>query len=208
MPKTVVITGTGTEVGKTFVAAALIAELRRRGVEMHPRKPVQSFEPGTRPDAEILAEAAGITANEVCPEGRSYEVPLAPPMAAEALRRAPLAIADLVAEIDIPSSGITLIEGAGGVRSPLADDGDIVDLIDGVGADAIVLVADAELGTLNAVFLSVEALAGRNVFVYLNRYDASVDVHERNLRWLEEAGGLDVAVDVDGLATRLTQEDG
>ena len=52
------------------------------------------------------------------------------------------------------------METAGGVRSPQADDGDAVDLVRLLAPDLVVLVADAGLGTINAVRLCVDALAG------------------------------------------------
>ena len=51
-----------------------------------------------------------------------------------------------------------------------------------------ILVADAGLGTINAVRLSVDALSGFDVLVVLNRYDAGEDLHRRNRDWLAGAG--------------------
>jgi dethiobiotin synthetase len=56
----VVVTGTGTGVGKTWFSAVTLGLLRDRGVSVAARKPVQSFEPGDGPtDAEVLAAATG-----------------------------------------------------------------------------------------------------------------------------------------------------
>ncbi|MCB1013793.1 MAG: hypothetical protein KDB10_01560, partial [Acidimicrobiales bacterium] len=63
------------------------------------------------------------------------------------------------------------------------------------------LVADAELGTINAVRLSVAALATATaapVLVLLNRYDGGVDLHRRNRAWLGARDGYAVATDVVG----------
>ena len=72
----------------------------------------------------------------------------------------PFTIADLAAETAPcrPRRRYAFVEGAGGPRSPLAADGDNVDLARGVGAELAVLVADAGLGTINAVRLCVDAL--------------------------------------------------
>lgn len=207
--RTVLVTGTGTEIGKTWVTAAAVHVMRRRGIPAQARKPVQSFEPGTgATDAEVLAAASSEDVHVVCPEHRWYEVPMAPPMAAEALGREPFSISDLVSEIALGPEGITFVEGAGGPRSPLADDGDTVDLCDALDPHTVVIVADAGLGTINALQLSREAFPGRRVIGYLNRYDARQDLHQRNRRWLVEVSGLDVVVDCDELVDRLTQEDG
>jgi dethiobiotin synthetase len=62
----VLVAGTATEVGKTWVAAAVLAELRTRGVRVAARKLVQSFSPGEHPtDAEALAAATGEAPDDV-----------------------------------------------------------------------------------------------------------------------------------------------
>ena len=103
---------------------------------------------------------------------------MAPPMAAEALGRPPFTIADLVRELRWPHDpvGVGLVETAGGVRSPLAADGDCLALCGALGPDLVVLVADAGLGTINAVRLTIEALGavGAPVVVVLNRFNAAV----------------------------------
>ena len=92
----IAVAGTGTEVGKTFVAAALLGALRARGVTVSARKPAQSFGPGDGPtDADRLAAVTGERATDVCSPARWYPVPLAPPMAAERLGRRPPSIAEL-----------------------------------------------------------------------------------------------------------------
>lgn len=182
------VTGTGTEVGKTWFASRLISAWRATGVEVVARKPAQSFEPGTGPtDADLLGAASGEDPRTVCPAHRWYEVPMAPPMAASVLGRPAITIAELVAECAPgPAGSITLVEGAGGPRSPIADDGDSVDLARAFGAERVLLVADAGLGTINAVRLCLEALRGFPVLVALNRFDPADDLHARNRAWLLE----------------------
>jgi dethiobiotin synthetase len=184
------VTGTGTEVGKTWFATRLITAMRERGTTVAARKPAQSFEPGSGPtDADLLAAASGETPHTVCPEHRWYEVPMAPPMAAAVLGRPAITLADLVVECaPDPVAAITVVEGAGGPRSPIADDGDCIDLGRALGAERVLLVADAGLGTINAVRLCVEALRGFPVLVALNRFDPADDLHRRNRDWLLDHG--------------------
>jgi dethiobiotin synthetase len=187
----VLVTATGTEVGKTWTACALCGELRARGYEVHTRKPAQSFTPAERgrTDAELLAAATGESPRRVCPAHRWYEVPMAPCMAADVLRRPRITTADLVAEnVPVPAAGITLVEGAGGPRSPLAHDGDVIALARALSIGRAVLVADAGLGTINAVRLCVEALTGFDTLVFLNRFDHADDLHRHNRAWLADAG--------------------
>jgi dethiobiotin synthetase len=203
--KLVVVAGTATEVGKTWVGAALARELRGRGVKVAARKPVQSFEPGAGPtDADVLAAATGEDPHDVCPPHRWLGVPMAPPMAADALGLSPVSLADLLGELQWPdSTHVGLLEGVGGPRSPLADDGDTVDLVSGAGADVVVLVADAGLGTINAVRLSAHAFGERPVVTILNRFDDGDDLHRRNRDWLVKEDGLTVVTDVVGLCDEV-----
>jgi dethiobiotin synthetase len=207
-PFVVVVAGTGTEVGKTWVAARVAAHARAAGLRVLARKPAQSFEPASGPtDADLLAAATGQQPADVCPPHRWYERALAPPMAADALRRPPFTVADVAGEVGAGWTGadLVLVESAGGVRSPLAVDGDTVDLVAALRPDRVLLVADAGLGTINAVRLSVDALAGPPVTILLNRFDASLDVHRRNRSWLAERCGGDVEVDVAALGAGVAQ---
>ena len=210
----VVVVGTGTDVGKTWVAARLLSELRGAGATVAARKPAQSFDPGEDPsdlDAAVLGAASGEAPEVVCPAHRWYEVPMAPPMAAEALGRPPFRSADLVGELEWPTDPVDvgLVETAGGVRSPLAADGDCASFCAALAPDLVVLVADAGLGTINAVRLTVDSLRGLGapVAVVLNRFDAAVDVHIQNARWLRSRDGLTVVTlpggenDLAGLAS-------
>jgi len=199
----VAVAGTGTDVGKTFVGAALLRALRARGCDFVPRKPVQSFAPGDAvTDADVLAHAAGLDAADVCRSHRWLPTPMAPPMAAEALGLPPFTVNELAAEstAGLPDRARVLVETAGGVRSPVAADGDCGDLIRSLAPTLVVLVADAGLGTINAVRLSVDALRHPRIVVHLNRFDAGCDLHGRNLEWLTDRDGLLVTTDIEVLA--------
>jgi dethiobiotin synthetase len=207
-----VVCGTATDVGKTWVTCGLLHGLRQRGVPVAARKPAQSFARDGRPtDAELLAAASGKEPWDVCPAHRWYPAAMAPPMAAAALGREAFTSADLAAELDWPApAAVGIIETAGGVRSPLASDGDTVTLCDLVAPDIVILVADAGLGTINAVRLSAGALrdgalsdGGAPVVVYLNRYAAADDLHRRNREWLADRDRFDVVTSIGELVHRL-----
>jgi dethiobiotin synthetase len=200
--RVVVALGAATEVGKTWVGATVLGELARAGRRVAARKPVQSFAPGEGPtDAEVLAAATGERPEDVCPRHRWYEVPMAPPMAADALGRPPFAVADLVAELSWPPGvDVGWVETVGGPRSPVAADGDSATLAAALGPDLLVLVADARLGAINAVLLSLAALHARPVVVL--SHDDGSDVCARNRAWLESEG-LDVADGPQDVAQRI-----
>lgn len=204
-----VVVGTGTEVGKTWVSARALAQLRAAGVSVAARKPAQSFEAGTPSsalDATILAGATGERAEQVCLPSRSYAVAMAPPMAADALGQPPILLDELVAELRWPASPSThvgLVETAGGLRSPIANDADNLGLVDALAPDLVVLVADAGLGTINLVRLCTDALVAHRVVVVLNRFDAGSDLHARNRAWLADRDRCHVLTSAGDLAELL-----
>jgi dethiobiotin synthetase len=205
----VLVCGTATEVGKTWVSSRLLRELRARGVTVAARKPAQSFDVdaegarlGGATDAEKLGAASDEDPDEVCHPFRSYHRAMAPPMAAEALGLPPFTVADIIEELVWPPGqvGVGVVEMAGGVRSPQAADGDTTEVITAVAPDLVLLVADAGLGTLNGVRMSMDALctvtraADIPVVVVLDRFDGHHDIHRRNRQWLTDRLGYLVVV--------------
>jgi dethiobiotin synthetase len=204
----VVCSGTGTEIGKTWLGAAVLSGLAAEGHSVAARKPAQSFDSAeTGPtDADVLATATGEHPHDVCPAHRWYPAAMAPPMAAAVLERDIFTVEDLVAELRWPSPepDVRWLETVGGVRSPIAFDGDSADLCTALEPDLIVLVADAGLGTINSVRLSAAALAPWPVVVFLNRYDESDQLHALNRAWLADRDGFDVVATSEALVARLT----
>jgi dethiobiotin synthetase len=210
--RVVAVVGTGTGIGKTWVSAQLLTRLRAAGSSVSARKPAQSFDRGDDPagfDAAILADASGEVPDVVCPPHRWYETAMAPPMAAEALGRPWFTIRNLVDELVWTGGDVGLVETAGGLRSPLAADGDCLALCRAVSPDLVLVIADAGLGTINSVRLTVDALAPLDgpVIVVLNRFDPDNDLKARNLDWLlirDELAVVTVPEELDRLA-RLVQ---
>ena len=203
----VAVAGVATEIGKTWATARVLECLGERGFSVSARKPVQSYAPEDlgATDAEVLAAASGEVPRAVCPAHRWYPVPLAPPLAASAAGRVPPQLAELLAEVRWPSPAVDfgLVETVGGVRSPLADDGDCADLVRALDPDGVLLVAGADLGAINAVRLAADALAGAPLVVFLNRYLPGDDVHRGNLAWLTERDGLVVETRIEDLVDRI-----
>jgi dethiobiotin synthetase len=193
------------------VTAAVAGALRTAGRRVAARKPVQSFatEDLGQTDAEVLAKVTGEEPDDVCAPDRWYEVPMAPPMAADVLGRRPFTVADLVDEVtgSWPADvDVGFVELAGGPRSPMADDGDGVDVARSLRPDHCLLVADAGLGTINAVRLAVDALADvAPLVVFANRYDERDELHRRNVAWLRERCGCEVLTSIDALISQLAR---
>ncbi|HEY1443636.1 MAG TPA: dethiobiotin synthase [Acidimicrobiales bacterium] len=195
----VAVVGTGTDIGKTYVTARLLEALREGGATAAVRKPAQSFDASDDPegyDAAVLGAASGEPPETVCPPHRWYEMAMAPPMAADALARPTFALDDLVEELRWPQAqaDVGFVETAGGLRSPIADDGDCLALVVAVMPDIVLLVADAGLGTINSVRLTMDTLVRlpAQLAVVLNRFDEGSELHQRNRSWLRDRDAMQV----------------
>ncbi|MET7677667.1 dethiobiotin synthase [Streptomyces seoulensis] len=156
-----VITGTGTEIGKTMVTAAVAASALAAGRSVAVLKPAQTgVRPDERGDADEVARLAGpVTARELA----RYPEPLAP---ATAARRSglppvhPQDVAEAAAKL-ATDHDLVLVEGAGGllVRFDPAG-GTLADAAALLNAP-VLLVAPAGLGTLNATELTARELKRR-----------------------------------------------
>ena len=167
------VTGTGTEIGKTYVTAALLQALRARGHAVDAFKPVVSgFDPAFASDSDPGRLLAGL-ARPVTPETVAemspwrYAAPLSPPLAAKMEGRA--LVMDEVAQacrerIDRAGDTLLLIEGAGGIMSPVDEDHTNLDLIQRLGAP-ILLVSGSYLGTISHTLTAVEAARARCVAI-------------------------------------------
>ena len=154
-PTIVFITGTDTGVGKTMLTARLTRYLRERGVQAAALKPVCS---GGRSDARLLRTASGVVLplDEINPW--HFRAPVAPLLAAR-LERKRVKRLQVVAHIRALQRRfeVLLVEGAGGLLSPLGDDFDSRDLITSLRATPII-VCPNQLGAVNRVLLTLEAL--------------------------------------------------
>ncbi len=158
----VVVTGTGTGVGKTIVTAALACNARLAGIDVAVCKPVQT---GTADGDDDLAEVARLSGVDRLVGGWRYPEPLAPVSAA---RRAALRLptraelAESVVAVD-RADRLVIVEGAGGLLVELgADAVTLRDVAADLGAP-VLIVAAAGLGTLNHTALTVESLAVHGV---------------------------------------------
>lgn len=156
------ITGTDTGVGKTYVGALIAHELRTAGLQVGVYKPVAS---GCRrvngelvsDDAISLWEAAGkpLTLEAVCPQ--RFEAPLAPPLAArEEGKTVDSRLLRTGLNPWLDWAEVILIEGAGGLMSPVSDEDYVADLAYGFGYPLLV-VSKNVLGTINHTLLTLIA---------------------------------------------------
>jgi dethiobiotin synthetase len=155
-----VVTGTGTGVGKTVVTAALAALAPGRVAVLKPAQTgVAPGEPGDR--ADVVRLVPGTTTCELA----RYPDPLAPATAARRAGAPPVTpeeAADAASQL-AAGHDLVLIEGAGGLLVRFTDDGGTLADVAALLAAPVLVVAAAGLGTLNATELTVEALRARKL---------------------------------------------
>lgn len=153
--KTLFITGTDTGVGKTVLTVLLVRFLRSRGINAAALKPVCS---GGREDARKLFAAmdGSLSLDEINPW--HFRVPIAPMLAARLeSKKVKLSAVARFARATQKRRDILLVEGAGGLLSPLGENFNSRDLILSLRAAPIV-VAQNKLGVINQMLLTLEAL--------------------------------------------------
>jgi dethiobiotin synthetase len=184
-----VVTGTGTEVGKTVVTAALATLAATRGSSVAVVKPAQTGvgtgEPG---DLAAVRRLSGVTDLH---EYARFPDPLSPAAAARHSGLPPVDLAEAAERIRALAADrrLVLVEGAGGLLVRYDEEGaTIADLARHLGAPALV-VALPSLGTLNHTALTLEALAGHGIDlagVVLGTWPANPGLDARcNIRDLE-----------------------
>ncbi|MFE9774531.1 dethiobiotin synthase [Streptomyces sp. NPDC005931] len=191
-----VITGTGTEVGKTVVTAAVAATALAAGRSVAVLKAAQTGvgpdEPG---DAEEVVRLAGaVTAAEVA----RFPEPLAPGTAARRAGRAPVhphEVAERAAKL-ATEHDLVLVEGAGGLLVRFDAAGGTLADTAALLAAPVLVVAAAGLGTLNVTELTVRELRSRSVDplgIVIGSWPAAPDLASRcNLLDLPDVSGVPV----------------
>lgn len=204
--KGIFVTGTDTDVGKTFVGQRLITGLVNMGLSVLPRKPVESGWPEdeTASDAWKLANAAGVTnqLDQVCPH--RFKAAISPVRAA-ALEGISLTVGKLQSICKPINNDFLYVEGAGGFYSPMVSDGLNADLAEALQLP-MVLVANDRLGIINHVLLNQEAIAKRGLAlccVILNESTPKIEGNDMdNFTDLKEL--LDVPIFTFGYAQKAS----
>ncbi|HOU89582.1 MAG TPA: dethiobiotin synthase [Polyangiaceae bacterium] len=159
MPSTLVITGTDTGVGKTFVGCALARALCARGVRVLAVKPIETGCPGPPTVGEDGAQLAAATGQRDPAHALvRLPAPLAPAEAADRAGRR-LDLDALAGRVRALAAGadVALVEGAGGLLTPLTWERDLTDLARALDARVLVIAAD-RLGAINQTRLVLGAL--------------------------------------------------
>jgi len=176
MNKKIFITGTNTEVGKTFITKNLIERVQLKGYSVSPYKPVETGcikKSLTLIPRDYMIYFRAINKKIALDQINPYRFlePISPAAAIKRSKRK-VTINDYLSKLkDLHNSDLTIIEGAGGLCSPLAPDGYNIDLIRKVKVPTV-LVAKDEIGVINNVILSLSMLQKykiRVLAIVLNR---------------------------------------
>jgi dethiobiotin synthetase len=169
--KTLLVTGTDTGVGKTWISRLLIRELRNQGIDTGAYKPACSgserHSDGSEcwADVETLYEACDgeFDRSLICPQ--TFSAPLAPNVAAlEEGRTVNPALIFSAMELWRKHVDHLVIEGAGGLLSPLADSVNSLDLAI-ASKSSVLIVAANRLGVINHTLLTVRAVVAAGLSI-------------------------------------------
>lgn len=198
------VTGTGTDIGKTYVTGLLLKYIRNNGYDACYYKAALS---GAIEDEEgnlIPGDAVEVLSIANLEEDTDflvpyiYKTPVSPHLAAK--------IEDTPIEMEVIKENYlkvankydyVLMEGSGGIVCPIRYDDEIImleDIIKELGL-AVVIVADAGLGTINSVVTTVEYLQNRKIAIagiILNNYHQGDIMEEDNIEMIEKITNVSV----------------
>jgi dethiobiotin synthetase len=184
------LTGTDTEIGKTFITCALLQHASQRGLKAAGLKPVAAGTDATglNEDVEKIRAASNVvlplaTINPYC-----FKAAVAPHIAAAA-EGVSIDFATIKATRDtaMQQTDLLIIEGAGGFRVPLGDGRDSADLAVALDLPLIVVIG-MRLGCINHALLTVEAITARHLKIagwVANRIDPEMSCFAENLLTLQ-----------------------
>jgi len=184
------VAGTDTEIGKTFVACALLHALRNQGLSAIGMKPIAAGtdEHGHNDDVEALLAAASVKAPRELVNPYLFAPAIAPHIAAAEENR-PIDIERIAQSFAAlrPLADVLVVEGVGGFCVPLGPTIDAADLAQRL-ALPVILVVGMRLGCINHALLTAQAIAARGLTLagwVANRIDPQMARFEENLASLE-----------------------
>lgn len=214
MSRGIFITGTGTDVGKTFVTALILKKFRDNGINAAYYKAALSgaevvdnkLIPG---DSDYVCKVSGIKESPNSLVSYIYKTAVSPHLAAK-IEDNPIEISKIKEDFNKMKEEFELItvEGSGGIICPLRIDDKVImleDVIKACNLD-VILVASSELGTINSTVLTVEYAKKNNINVkgiILNGYDEEDFLHVDNKAQIEMLTNIPIIGCVPKNATDL-----
>lgn len=188
------VTGTDTEIGKTFVSCALLRGFAREGLQAAAMKPIAAgaFELNGElhnEDADQLDDASTVLLPPAMRTPYLLKEPAAPHIAA-ALENVALDIDHIVAchAQALQRADVVVVEGVGGFRVPLTATHDTADLAVALKLP-VVLVVGMRLGCISHALLTAEAIAARGLTLagwVANRVDPDMTFPDENIASIRE----------------------
>lgn len=192
------ITGTDTEIGKTYVTCALLRDLRRRGINAMGFKPMAC---GDRGDPRAMREAAGLPTLPLEEINPIYLRAATAPYIAAELERRTIDLDGIVAayrRLDVQYSPV-LVEGAGGWEVPIAPGITMADLAERLDLPVILVVGN-KLGAVNHAVMTVKGIRARGLecrSIVLNHLGEEWDTASvTNRKLIEEFTGVPVTAEL------------
>jgi len=199
------LTGTDTEIGKTFITCALLHHATRRGLRAVGIKPVAAGTDaaGTNEDVENIRAASNVALPREIINPYCFSAAIAPHLAAAEANIA-IDFARIIAACAAArqQSDLLIVEGAGGFRVPLGVDRDSADLAVALGLP-VILVVGLRLGCINHALLTAEAIAARGLTLagwVANRIDPQMSRVDNNIAALHERLGAPLIGSVPRIA--------
>ena len=218
MAKKIFITGTGTDVGKTYVTGLIVKKLKESGMNAAYYKAAMSGNERTEEgmllpgDAQYVKTVSGIEQSLACMCPYVYEAAVSPHLASR-IEGNPVMLQEVVKgfeEVCRQYDYVTM-EGSGGILCPICFDERelwLEDVIRELGLSSLI-VADAGLGTINSVVLTVEYMRAKGLPVkgiIFNRFHPGDRMEEDNLRMCEHRTKLPVLACVESDSGTLDME--
>lgn len=190
MTKGIFITATGTDVGKTYVSALIVKNIKNCGYY----KPALSGDVYPN-DCEYVLQTAGIEKDANNYVSYKFKPAVSPHLASQ-MAKTPIELEKIKSDFEQIKKEFDyiLVEGAGGIICPFGEDLLLPDVIKALGLD-IIVVASASLGTINSTVLTVEYAQNHGINVQgiiLNNYDETDFMQADNKKMVEKLTGIKV----------------
>ena len=182
--KTIFVTATNTNVGKSYTTIKLIESFSKQGISVGVCKPIETGVTSEPLDAKLLLECVqqyNINFLTLSPKditAYTFELPSAPFCADRQKIIEIQTIKDKIVELQ-QLCDLLIIEGAGGLMVPITKNYRMIDLIEDLNARTL-LVTPSKLGCINDTELSIEALKNRDI-----SFDWCVNIFEDKDRFKE-----------------------
>lgn len=198
MTNGIFITATGTDVGKTYVSGLIVKNLRENGINCGYYKPALSGDVYPN-DCEYVLKTARLEIDANNYVSYKFKPALSPHLASE-IENNPIKLEKILKDFERIKKEFDylVVEGAGGIVCPFAQNLLLPDVINALGLD-IIIVASASLGTINSTVLTVEYAKNHGINIkgiILNNYDETDIMQVDNKKMVEKLTGIKVLATV------------